>query len=181
MVAKDYQNFKFQQPYQQAMYYCSLILADQTWPWNDGLEALPHLQADNLSQFFPLMLSRTFLECYISGSYITQEHCISCPGIFVWWITASLWLLSGNMEPNEAESMIQHIEDVLFNGPQPISQALFPSQHLTNRVIKLERGISYFYPAEGLNPSDENSALVHYIQVYIQRLGKIRFVLVCCS
>ncbi|KAI8562238.1 hypothetical protein RHMOL_Rhmol03G0019100 [Rhododendron molle] len=138
MVAKDYQNFKFQQPYQQAMYYCSLILADQTWPWNDGLEALPHLQADNLSQFFPLMLSRTFLECYISG----------------------------NMEPNEAESMIQHIEGVLFNGPQPISQALFPSQHLTNRVIKLERGISYFYPAEGLNPSDENSALVHYIQVH---------------
>ncbi|KAF7147234.1 hypothetical protein RHSIM_Rhsim03G0022100 [Rhododendron simsii] len=138
MVAKDYQNFKFQQPYEQAMYYCSLILEDQTWPWNDGLEALPHLQADNLTQFFPLMLSRTFLECYISG----------------------------NMEPNEAESMIQHIEDVLFKVPQPISQALFPSQHLTNRVIKLERGISYFYPAEGLNPSDENSALVHYIQVH---------------
>lgn len=73
MVAKDYQNFKFQQPYEQAMYYCSLILEDQTWPWNDGLEALPHLQADNLTQFFPLMLSRTFLECYISGSYITQN------------------------------------------------------------------------------------------------------------
>ncbi|KAH7844852.1 hypothetical protein Vadar_032379 [Vaccinium darrowii] len=107
MVAKDYQNFKFQQPYQQAMYYCSLILEDQTWPWNDGLEALPHLQADSLSQFFPLMLSRTFLECYIAG----------------------------NVEPNEAESMIHYIEDVLFKSPQRISQALFPSQHLTNRVI----------------------------------------------
>ncbi|KAE9466051.1 hypothetical protein C3L33_02043, partial [Rhododendron williamsianum] len=144
MVAKDYQNFKFQQPYQQAMYYCSLILADQTWPWNDGLEALPHLQADNLSQFFPLMLSRTFLECYISG----------------------------NMEPNEAESMIQHIEDVLFKGPQPISQALFPSQHLTNRVIKLERGISYFYPAEGLNPTFHQLRSVEqlgYITVLMQR------------
>jgi insulysin len=138
MVAKDYQNFKFQQPYQQAMYYCSLILEDQTWPWNDGLEALPRLQADSLSQFFPLMLARTFLECYIAG----------------------------NVEPNEAESMIQHIEDVLFKSPLRISQSLFPSQHLTNRVIKLERGVSYFYPAEGLNPSDENSALVHYIQVH---------------
>ncbi|THF95861.1 hypothetical protein TEA_024512 [Camellia sinensis var. sinensis] len=138
MVTKDYQNFKFQQPYQQAMYYCSLILEDQTWPWIDGLEVLPHLEVDNLSKFVPLMLSRTFLECYITG----------------------------NVEPNEAELMIHHIEDIFFNGPQPICQALFPSQHLTNRVIKLERGVSYFYPAEGLNPSDENSSLVHYIQVH---------------
>ncbi|KAI7990111.1 Insulin-degrading enzyme-like 1, peroxisomal [Camellia lanceoleosa] len=138
MVTKDYQNFKFQQPYQQAMYYCSLILEDQTWPWNDGLEVLPHLEVDNLSKFVPLMLSRTFLECYVTG----------------------------NVEPNEAELMIHHIEDIFFNGPQPICQALFPSQHLTNRVIKLERGVSYFYPAEGLNPSDENSSLVHYIQVH---------------
>ncbi|KAA8517097.1 hypothetical protein F0562_017390 [Nyssa sinensis] len=138
MVTKEYQNFKFQQPYQQAMYYCSLILQDQTWPWNDQLEVLPHLEADNLSKFAPLMLSRTFLECYVAG----------------------------NIEPNEAESMVQHVEDVFFKGPQPIAQALFPSQHLTNRVVRLQRGTSYFYPAEGLNPSDENSALVHYMQVH---------------
>ncbi|GFY98227.1 insulinase (Peptidase family M16) family protein [Actinidia rufa] len=138
MVTKEYQNYKFQQPYQQAMYYCSLILEDQAWHWNDGLEVLPHFEADNLSKFVPLLLSRTFLECYIAG----------------------------NIEPNEAESMVQHIEDVFFQGSQPVSQALFPSQHLTNRVIELERGRSYFYTAEGLNPSDENSALVHYIQVH---------------
>uniref|UniRef100_A0A5B7AH59 Putative zinc-metallopeptidase, peroxisomal n=1 Tax=Davidia involucrata TaxID=16924 RepID=A0A5B7AH59_DAVIN len=137
-VTKEYQNFKFQQPYKQAMYYCSLILQDQAWPWNDDLEVLPHLEADDLTKFAPLMLSRTFLECYVAG----------------------------NIEPNEAESMIEHIEDVFYKGPQPISQALFPSQHLTNRVVRLERGINYFYPAEGLNPSDENSALVHYIQVH---------------
>ncbi|XP_059646301.1 insulin-degrading enzyme-like 1, peroxisomal [Cornus florida] len=137
MVTKEYQNFKFQQPYQQAMYYCSLILQDQTWPLNDELEVLPHLEADNLVKFAPLMLSRTFLECYVAG----------------------------NIEPHEAESMIQHVEDIFFKDPQPVSQALYPSQHLTNRVIKLDRGTSFFYPAEGLNPSDENSALVHYIQV----------------
>lgn len=68
--------------------------------------------------------------------------------------------------------MIQHVENVFYNGSHPISQALFPSQHLTNRVIKLERGTNYFYTAEGLNPSDENSALVHYIQVHIHELGK---------
>ncbi|KAK1366199.1 insulin-degrading enzyme-like 1, peroxisomal [Heracleum sosnowskyi] len=137
-ITKDYQNFKFQQPYQQAMYYCSLILQDQTWPWSDQLEALPHLEADHLAKFYPLMISRTFIECYVAG----------------------------NIEPNEAESMIQHVENVLYKGADPKSKALFPSQHLTNRVVKLDRGINYFYTAEGMNPSDENSALVHYIQVH---------------
>ncbi|PON38848.1 Coenzyme PQQ biosynthesis protein [Parasponia andersonii] len=138
MVTKEYHNLKFQQPYQQAMYYCSLILQDRTWPWMEELEILPHLEADDLAKFVPLMLSRAFFECYIAG----------------------------NIERGEAEAMILHIEDVLFKDSNPICQPLFPSQHLTNRVIKLEKGLSYFYPVEGLNPSDENSALVHYIQVH---------------
>lgn len=65
--------------------------------------------------------------------------------------------------------MVQHVEHVFFSGPNPVCQPLFPSQHLTNRVVKLERGKSYFYPAEGLNPNDENSALVHYIQVILMK------------
>ncbi|KAL6530464.1 Insulin-degrading enzyme-like 1, peroxisomal [Orobanche minor] len=137
LVTKEYQNLKFQQPYQQAMYYCSLVLQDQTWPWTDALEVLPHLEAEKLVKFYPLMLSRTFLECYVAG----------------------------NFDPNEAQSIIQHIEDVFFMGPSPSSQALFASQFMTNRIIKLERGANCIYSAEGLNPSDENSALVHYIQV----------------
>ncbi|KAL2466238.1 Zinc-metallopeptidase [Abeliophyllum distichum] len=48
----------------------------------------------------------------------------------------------------------------------PISQALFASQHSTKGVVNLGRGINYFYSAEGINPSDENSALIHYIQVH---------------
>ncbi|XP_024935321.1 insulin-degrading enzyme-like 1, peroxisomal isoform X2 [Ziziphus jujuba] len=138
MVIKDYQNFKFQQPYQQAMYYCALILQDRTWPWTEALEVLPHLEADDLVKFAPVILSRTFLECYAAG----------------------------NIERNEAEAMIQNIEDILFKDSNPPCQPLFPSQLLANRIVKLERGTSYFYPAEGLNPSDENSALVHYIQVH---------------
>ncbi|KAM1079537.1 hypothetical protein FF1_014341 [Malus domestica] len=138
MLMKEYQNLKFKQPYEQAMNYTALILRDHTSPWMEELEALPHLQVEDLAKFVPLMLSRAFLECYTAG----------------------------NLERNEAESMIQHIEDVFFKGSNLISQPLFPSQHLTNRVVKLEKGTNYFYPVEGLNPSDENSALVHYIQVH---------------
>ncbi|XP_041998560.1 insulin-degrading enzyme-like 1, peroxisomal [Salvia splendens] len=138
LVTKDYQNMKFQQPYQQAMNYCSLILEDQTWPWTEKVEVLPHLEVEHLVKFYPLMISRIFLECFAAG----------------------------NLEPKEAESMIHHIEDVFFKSTKPISKPLFGSQYMTNRVVKLERGINYFYSGEGLNPSDENSALVHYIQVH---------------
>ncbi|KAG6414124.1 hypothetical protein SASPL_126842 [Salvia splendens] len=138
LVTKEYQNLKFQQPYQQAMYYCSLILQDQTWPWTELLEVLPHLEVEHLVQFHPLMISRVFLESYAAG----------------------------NLEPKETESMIRHIEDVFFKSSNPLSKPLFGSQYMTDRVVKLERGISYFYSTKGLNPSDENSALVHYIQVH---------------
>ena len=53
------------------MYYCSLILQDNTWPWMDGLEVIPHLEADDLAKFVPMLLSRAFLECYIAGSSIS--------------------------------------------------------------------------------------------------------------
>lgn len=75
--------------------------------------------------------------------------------------------LPGNIESNEAESMIQHVENVLFKGSKPLSQALFPSQHMANRIVNLEKGVIYCYTKEGLNPSDDNSALLHYIQVFI--------------
>lgn len=137
-VMKEYQNFKFQQPYQQAMYYCSLLLDDHAWPWNEKLDVLPYLEADHLVKFYPHILSRTFLDCFIAG----------------------------NIEPKEAEAVVQHIEDVLFKGPHSTCKPLFPSQHLANRIVKLDKGVRYCYPAQGLNQSDENSALVHYIQVH---------------
>ncbi|KAJ0245875.1 Insulin-degrading enzyme-like 2 [Hirschfeldia incana] len=137
-ITKGYQNIKFQQPYEQAMSYCSKVLQDHTWPWTEQQDAHTHLEAEDLVNFVPMLLSRTFVECYIAG----------------------------NVEKNEAESMVKHIEDVLFNDPKPISRPIFPSQTMTNRVVKLGTGMKYFYHQEGSNPSDENSALVHYIQVH---------------
>lgn len=71
-MTKKYQNLKFQKPHQQAKHYCSLILHDSTWPWRELLEVLPHLEAEDLSKFFPTMLSRTFLECYIAGHFLSS-------------------------------------------------------------------------------------------------------------
>lgn len=137
LVTLEYKNINCEQPYEQAMYYCSLTLEEKTWSWNHELEVLPSLDVDSLARFYPLLLSRTFLECYVTG----------------------------NMESKEAESMIQRIEDLLYKGPHPISRALFASEHLTSRVIELGQGTPYLYATEGLNPSDENSAFLHYIQI----------------
>ncbi|KAI3412558.1 uncharacterized protein J3R85_017262 [Psidium guajava] len=70
-----------------------------------------------------------------------------------------------NIERNEAESIVHHIEDVFFNGTYPICKPALPSQLVTSRLITLDEGASYVYSTEGLNPNDENSALIHYIQV----------------
>ena len=166
MVTREYHNFKYQQPYQQAMYCCSLILQDQTWPWMEQLEVLPLLQAEDLSKFVPAMLSRTFLECYVAGSYASLFFWLSSYFLFQLGLKHFTEICcTGNIEGNEAESMVRHIEDVLFKGSKPLCQPLFPSQHQTNRVVKLESGMSYFYPSECLNPEDDNSCLVYYIQV----------------
>ncbi|KAF8669312.1 hypothetical protein HU200_051650 [Digitaria exilis] len=137
-MTKKYENFKFRQPYQQALYYCSLILDDQAWPWDEEFSALSHLEATDLGFFLPHMLSKTFIECYFAG----------------------------NIEPNEAKSVVQHVEDVLFNAPVSACKPLSPSQHLAKRVVKLEKGLRFYYPAMCLNHQDENSALLHYIQTH---------------
>ncbi|XP_071716303.1 insulin-degrading enzyme-like 1, peroxisomal [Rutidosis leptorrhynchoides] len=138
LVKKEYENIKFQQPYQQAMYYCSLLVEDQSWSWNDKFNVLTALEPEHLSKYYPQILSRLFIEGYAAG----------------------------NIEPNEAELLIQQVENVLFDAAKPLAQALFPSQHLANRIVNLEKGTKYHFTKEGLNPSDENSALLHYIQVH---------------
>ncbi|PHU16875.1 Zinc-metallopeptidase, peroxisomal [Capsicum chinense] len=154
LYSKQYQNIKFQQPYEQALYYYSLILREHSWSWDDEREVLTNLEVDDLVKFYPLLLSRTFLECYIAG----------------------------NIDSKEAVSMIQHVEDALYKGTKPLSRALFASEHLSSRIINLEESMNYVYAAEGLNSCDENSALVHYIQVhpdeYIENVKLQLFVLI---
>lgn len=75
MDTKAYQNCKFRQPFSQATSYCSLVLQDQTWPWTEELDALSHMEAEDLVNFVPMMLSRAFVECYVAGvNIISMLH-----------------------------------------------------------------------------------------------------------
>ncbi|CAO1946196.1 unnamed protein product [Urochloa humidicola] len=135
---KDYQNFNFIQPHSQASHYVSLILEDKKWPRAEKLEALLKLESDTLAKFLPNLLSKTFLECYVQG----------------------------NIEPSEAKSIAQEIEDTIFNTPNTMFKSMSPSQYLTKRVIMLENELKCYYQIEGLNPKNENSSIIQYIQVH---------------
>ncbi|KAG2548394.1 hypothetical protein PVAP13_9KG183300 [Panicum virgatum] len=135
---KDYQNFNFRQPYSQASYYVSLILKDKNWPAAEKLEALSLLESDFFAKFVPHLLSKTFLECYVQG----------------------------NIEPSEAKSVVQEIENIIFNAPNSLFKSMSPSEYLTKRVIMLENELKCYYQTEGLNQKNENSSVIQYIQVH---------------
>ncbi|KAL2641367.1 hypothetical protein R1flu_008954 [Riccia fluitans] len=137
VVMKDCVNFRFQQPYQQALYNCSLLLEHKRWHVNEYIEVLPDLAAEDLRQMFPRILSRVFVECFVIG----------------------------NIRSEEAELLIDHVETTLTTGPIVKSKAPFSSQLMEQRIVRLEDGVNYIYASDGLNPQDENSALQLYLQV----------------
>ncbi|XP_024393849.1 insulin-degrading enzyme-like 1, peroxisomal isoform X2 [Physcomitrium patens] len=136
-VMKDCMNLRFQQPYQQVMYNCSMLLEHKRWHINEFIEVLPSLEARDLSAFFPRVLSRVFFECFIAG----------------------------NLTSTEAESLVEQIENTLADGPLVKARPPFRSQHIEQRIVKLGPGADWYYPIAGTNPQDDNSALQTYFQV----------------
>ncbi|EFJ11426.1 hypothetical protein SELMODRAFT_447027 [Selaginella moellendorffii] len=135
-LMKDYVNYKFQQPYQQAMYYCSLMMEQNRWHIKDYLETLPSLNASDLQAFFPKLFSRIYADCYAAG----------------------------NMTTKEAEALAELIENRFTSSPSTKTKPLLSSQATEDRITKLDNS-EMFYPISGLNPDNENSALHVYLQV----------------
>ena len=75
------------------------------------------------------------------------------------------WSGLGNMTSEEAEFLVQHIEDSLFKGPVAPGRPLFPSQHVEERIVRLDSGSNHYYLADSLIEKDENFALLHCIQL----------------
>ena len=165
---KDYQNFNFRQPYSQASYYVSLILEDKRWPVAEKLEALSKLESDSFAKFVPHLLSKTFLECYVQG--LAFVSIIVFIYLCVSWVenisncTFTI-LLVGNIEPSEAKSVVEEIENTIFNAPNSLFKSMSPSEYLTKRIVMLENELKCYYQTEGLNQKNENSSVIQYIQV----------------
>ncbi|CAM6127653.1 unnamed protein product [Calypogeia fissa] len=134
---KDLLNFRFQQPYQQALYNCSLLIEHKHWHLNEYIEVLLEQTPDNLRLMVPHILCRVFMECYVAG----------------------------NIASKDAETLLSHIETTLSQGPVVKSKPPFPTQLMEQRIVRLCDGANFSYLTTGLNPQDENSALQVYFQV----------------
>ncbi|CAI5945149.1 unnamed protein product [Closterium sp. NIES-64] len=134
---REFENFRYDQPYAQALYSASLLLAHRRWHFSDYLAALPALQPEHLSAFLPSLLSHVSLQLFASG----------------------------NIAPTSAIAFAQETESRLRSSPIAAAQAPVPAQQPELRMVRLGDGSAAVLAGDNLNPDDENSALVFYLQV----------------
>jgi insulysin len=60
---------------------------------------------------------------------------------------------------NEAEGLVELIENILSDGPLVKAKPPFQSQHSEQRIVKLRPGADWYSPIAGTNPQDDNSAV----------------------
>ncbi|CAI5492294.1 unnamed protein product [Closterium sp. Naga37s-1] len=134
---REFENFRYDQPYAQALYSASLLLAHRRWHFSDYLAALPALQPEHLAAFLPSLLSHVSLQLFASG----------------------------NIAPTSAIAFAQETESRLRSSPIAAAQAPVPAQRPELRMVRLGDGSAAVLAGDNLNPDDENSALVFYLQV----------------
>ncbi|KAL0124001.1 hypothetical protein PUN28_006072 [Cardiocondyla obscurior] len=116
---RDLKNFAAEQPYQHAVYYLIVLLAEQVWLKEELLESTDHLTADRLQQFIPQLLSKVHVEC----------------------------LIHGNVTIPEATDILKLIESKLTIGVPNIIP-LLQKQLVLYREIKLEDGCHFLFEAD---------------------------------
>ena len=134
---KEVLNFKYRQPYQQAMYSLSCLLEHKKWQIEEYAQVLPSIQAHHLEAFFPHLLSRVWVEGFVIG----------------------------NLGEDQAVGFFRQLEAMLAETPGVSARPLFPSQHGERRTVALTAGRDVYHPKAGLNPEDDNSAILFHLQV----------------
>ncbi|GJP56248.1 hypothetical protein CLOM_g15325 [Closterium sp. NIES-68] len=134
---REFENFRYDQPYAQALYSASVLLAHRRWHFSDYLAALPALEPAHLSAFLPSLLSHVSLELFASG----------------------------NLAPTAAIAFAQETESRLRSSPLAAAVPPVPPQRPELRMVRLGDSSAAVLAADNLNPEDENSAIVFYLQV----------------
>ncbi|XP_033611295.1 insulin-degrading enzyme-like [Cryptotermes secundus] len=66
-------NFEAEQPYQHAVYYLAVLLAEQAWTKEELLAATDELTLEKVEEFIPQILSKVHIECLIHGNADKQK------------------------------------------------------------------------------------------------------------
>lgn len=112
---RSLKNFEAEQPYQQAMYYLSLLIAEQAWSKEELLEATEEMTIERMEEFIPQLWSKLHVEC----------------------------LIHGNVDKDRALALIKILEDRLKS--RVAVRPLLPQQLLRNREIQLVDGSHFMY------------------------------------
>ncbi|XP_034948180.1 insulin-degrading enzyme isoform X2 [Chelonus insularis] len=140
---RSLKNFETEQPYQHAVYYLAVLLADQVWTKEELLEATTYLTVERLEEFVPQLLSKLHIEC----------------------------LVHGNITEAEALETVKLVESELTGDSQNdkksrIMVPLLPQQLLLRREISLENGANFLYKIE--NKLHKSSCTEVYYQSGLQ-------------
>ncbi|XP_012261292.2 insulin-degrading enzyme isoform X2 [Athalia rosae] len=112
-------NFDAEQPYQHAVYYLAVLLAENVWTKDELLDATSQLTVDRVQQFIPQILGKMHVEC----------------------------LVHGNVTKSEALDIVKLVESKLIQ-TLPHVTPLLPRQLVLNREVRLEDGCNFLYQIE---------------------------------
>ncbi|XP_012215276.2 insulin-degrading enzyme isoform X1 [Linepithema humile] len=116
---RSLKNFVAEQPYQHAVYYLAVLLAEQVWVKDELLEATAYLTIERVEQFVLQLLSKVHVEC----------------------------LIHGNITMAEATDVVRLIESKLTSS-LPNIMPLLQRQLILFREIKLEDGCHFVFETE---------------------------------
>ena len=68
-------NFRMEQPHQHAVYYDSLLLAQQAWEKQELLDALANITVEKVEAFIPELFSSVHIEGLVHGN-VTEEQAL---------------------------------------------------------------------------------------------------------
>lgn len=138
-VHKEYQNVRYQQPYQWAMYRMETALRHKRWSIDEYLAVVGHVGPEDVAGLLNRMLSR----CFVEG------------------------LVVGNIPRADALALGTLLQQqVLAPSPAlPRAAPLFPSQARDMRIVQVPVGITSLLEEPGPNPSNDNSAVAVLFQV----------------
>lgn len=72
-VARGYENFRLEAPYQHANYYTTYLTVERMWTPEEKLAELRRLQPDDVQRFIPDLLSRLHIEMLAHGNMSGEE------------------------------------------------------------------------------------------------------------
>ncbi|XP_041476883.1 insulin-degrading enzyme-like isoform X1 [Lytechinus variegatus] len=108
-------NFHAEQPHRHAVYYTSVLVAEQAWTKLDLAQCMDEVTLERLQSFIPLLLSNLHMEA----------------------------LFHGNLAQEQAASTMESLENILKTNTR--SKPLLPSQLKRQREIQLPDGCYYTY------------------------------------